>query len=343
MSVPGAPDLDIDLATVLKDTQNVFQNLVKTRKDLRSSQLEAKVNRDQLQSARQRLESNEHRGSPTEWHRLSKSLSNVIKVVSNRKDITEYEQTIRNLTNENERLKKQIGCLDAEHADALEKQKSQLKQEHAQEAAQYSKQISELIIDKELAASEASIKYDQLQSRIDRIRADNEERCSALVAQYEKMIQSLADQKHKLREENMALQRREMELRDELDHLQNHSTGYMLGMGGRRMAPIGNGGSQWYAEVVETVPLQPTAGSSQTFGGKMTVTKTTEDGKKNSSGGNIQVPLQMKGNDRGTAEVIEVSSSSGGGRGRAQGSPQHPGLGGHVANPRKKRKLFSQY
>ncbi|EAT38098.1 AAEL009977-PA [Aedes aegypti] len=333
-SVPGDPELDIDLTGVLKDTQNVFQTLIKTRRDLRSSQLETKIHKEQLQSARQRLESSDHRGIPSEWNRLSKSLNNVIKVVSNRKDITEYEQTIRQLTEDNERLKKQMSSLEVDHVTALEKQKSALRKEHDKEAAQYSKQISELIIDKELAASEASIKYDQLQSRIDRIRADNEERCQALVAQYEKLIQSLSDQKHKLREENMALQRREMELRDQLDRLQNHSTDYMLGMGGRRVAPIDLGGSQRYAEVVETVPLQ-SAISSQAFGGKMTVTRTED------SASSSQRSLQpMTRNDRGAPEVVEVSSSSG--RGKPQGSPQHPGLGGHVANPRKKRKLFSQ-
>lgn len=138
------------------------QTLIKTRRDLRSSQLETKIHREQLQSARQRLESSDHRGIPSEWNRLSKSLNNVIKVVSNRKDITEYEQTIRQLTEDNERLKKQMSSLEAEHVTTLEKQKSNLRKEHDKEAAQYSKQISELIIDKELAASEASIKYDQL-------------------------------------------------------------------------------------------------------------------------------------------------------------------------------------
>ncbi|XP_062561971.1 cingulin-like protein 1 [Armigeres subalbatus] len=316
-SVPGGSDLDIDLAGVLKDSQNVFQSLAKTRKDLRSSQLEARITKDLLQSARQRLELSDNRGIPHEWSRLSKSLSNVIKVVSSRKNVAEYEESIRKLTEENERLKKQLDCSASNHEEALKKQKSDLKKESDKEAAQYSKQISELTIDKELAASEASIKYDQLQSRIDRIRAENEERCNAIVAQYEKLVQSVSDQKHKLREENMALQRREMELRDQLDRLQNHSTDYMLGMGGRRVAPIAMGGSQRYAEVVETVPLQ-TYGSA-----------------KSSS----QQPVQSKGNDRGVPEVAEVSSTCN--RGRTQGSPQHPGLGGHVAKPRKKRKLFS--
>ncbi|XP_065082261.1 rab11 family-interacting protein 3-like [Ochlerotatus camptorhynchus] len=313
--------VNIILSLVLKDTQNAFQSLIKTRKDLRSSQLEAKINKDQLQSARQRLESNDGGGIPSDWNRFSKSLNNIIKVVSERKDIVEYEQTIRNFSEENESLKKQINSLATNHEKALEKQKNDLKKQLDKELAQHSKQISELTIDKELAASEASIKYDQLQSRLERLNSENEDRCKAIVAQYEKLVQSLSDQKHKLREENMALQRREVELRDQFEHLQNHSTDFLLGMG-RRISPIG--GSQRYAEVVETVPL---------LGSRV----------ENSS----QQSSQMKGIDRGETsvpETVEVSSSSSSNSYRAKnhGSPQHPGVGGHVAKPRKKRKLFNQ-
>lgn len=333
--IPGTPELDSDLSGVLKDTQNAFQSLIKTRKELLGSQLEAKIIKDQLQSTRQRLESINDGGGgmpSSDWNRFSKSLNNVIKVVSQRKDIVEYEQTIRKLSEENESLKKKVNSLEANHEEALHKQKMDLMKQLDKEMIQHRKQMSELTIEKELAASDASIRHDQLQSRLERMKAEHEDRCRAIVAQYEKLVQSLSDQKHKLREENLALQRRELDLRDQLERVQNHSTDFLLGMG-RRISPIGGGGSavggsQRYAEVVETVPLFHSSG-----------TRVEQHGSQQSS----QARRLDRAETSVSAETVEVSSSSSSSyRARNSGSPEHPGTGGHVTKPRKKRKLFTQ-
>ncbi|XP_001842442.2 spindle assembly checkpoint component MAD1 [Culex quinquefasciatus] len=323
MSSPKDLQLDPDLQNTLKEAQNLVQNLISTKTDLKAVQLELKISKSQLESMKQQVETN-NRGANSDWNRFSKSLNNIIKVIGDRKDISDYERTIQNLTQENESLKQQLASSQANHEAALERERLVLKEQIDRETARLAKQISELLIDKELAASAASIRYDKLQSQLDCAKEQHEERRAELEAKYEQLLQTLTDQKAKLREENAALKQREAHLQDQLEQMQNRSTDFLLGRG-QKMAPIGASSSQRYGEVVETVPVV----SSRRSGGINVEESAVDAIQRNSA-----------------ADVVEVSSSSGRSMtSRTQllgGSPQHPGSGGHVTKPRKRRKLFNQ-
>ncbi|XP_055531182.1 centromere-associated protein E-like [Wyeomyia smithii] len=318
--------LDDDLEEILGATQSLFQSFIKTQRDLKSAQLDTKLVTNELNTLKQRIKSDQH-GDLSDWKQFSQKLNNIVQTVSDRKDIAEYERKIATLAEDNIRLKQQLANLNAQHTKEIEQEKRRLKQEHDREKTQYTKQVSELMIHKELAASEASIRYDQLQFKMHHAQQDSEQRYSSMVTQYEKLLQSLSEQKQKLREENTALQKREQKLLNQLDHIQNHSTDYLLGLG-RIATPVE--GCQRYSEVVEIIPR---VCSSQRFG---------QDEEDNEAG--LQTGSTPKQN---TIEVAEASSSLPSTNRHPRNkintpeSPQHPGMGGHIAKPRKKRKLFN--
>ncbi|XP_055621649.1 girdin-like [Toxorhynchites rutilus septentrionalis] len=331
---PEQSALDVDLARALKETKSFFEQFVQIRKDLRCSQLETKLLKDQLESTKKR---NENCNAPSDWNRMSKKLNNIINVIGNRKDIANYERSIRELSDENETLKKELNDLKANHLEAVEREKEKFKAQLDRETAQYTKQISELMLHRELAESEASIKCDQLQARLERSKEEKDECCRAITAQYEKLLHTLTEQKQQLREENHAHLLREQQLLCRLEYVQTHSTNFLLGMG-PSVPPIGSsiaGSQQRVTAVVETVPLERSDGASQ------------RSSQIFSGSSNTLSASQKKFNSQKLKDVIEVSSTTSAVRAREnrlkqQSSPQHPGLGNHIAKPRKRRKLLTQ-
>ncbi|XP_058826831.1 sarcolemmal membrane-associated protein-like [Topomyia yanbarensis] len=327
--------LDADLEGILKETQNLFQNYTKTQRQLNNSKLEIQLSKDELDALKHRVESSAL-CEPSDWNRFSNSLNNIIKTVIDRKDLSEYERTVRQLSDENQNMKQKIVSLETEHATALEQEKIKLKDEWEREASQYKKQISELVIHKELAASEASIRNDQLQSRLDRAHEEIETRSNALKAQYEKLLKTLSEQKQQLREENAILQKREEKLREQLEHIQNHSTNYLLGQG-TTLTPTG---CQRYSQVVETIPFGNRQRASKENANRL----GSQRGSQMVNGANGASAASS--NNTSVIELAEASSSSGFGRSyrnrpNPSDSPPHPGSGGHITKPRRKRKLFN--
>ncbi|XP_053688581.1 uncharacterized protein LOC128737870 [Sabethes cyaneus] len=321
--------LDDDLAGMLTETQGLFQNFIKTQRELKASQLEARLSMNELNTLRQRIKSDEI-NDPSDWKQFSLSLDSILKTISDRKDIKEYEQIIVKLTEENTNMKQQLIHSNVQYTKQLDEAINKLKEEYGREKAQYTKQVSELMIHKELAASEASIRYDQLQFKLEHVQQDSEQRYNSMVSQYENLLQTLSEQKQKLRDENAALQKREENLLEKLNHIQNHSTDYLLGLG-KLATPVE--GSKRYSEVVQIIPR---ASSSNQ--------RPVQHRAEKAIGPQVDITQQ-----RSIIELAEASSSSSStnrpahrNRASTPDSPQHPGSGAHIAKPRKKRKLLNQ-
>ncbi|XP_055591193.1 golgin subfamily A member 6-like protein 26 [Uranotaenia lowii] len=325
--------LDIDLSSILKETQNMFESFHKLRNGLRFSQLEAKLFKDQMTSLKQQMDSS----SSSDWIRFSKNLNNMLQVVSDRKDVAEYESTIQQLKGENDFLKQQLEALKSDRETEINQLKQTNQEQLIRETAQFTKQISELTIHKELAASEASIRYDQLQSRLEKLQQEHESRLGNMAQHYERLLETLTTQKQKLREENETLRRSEENLREQLARIQNHSTDFLMNRS-RTITPSADPlrGSQRYTEVVMTKPCSQ----------KSTTVSATVSQRQSLP---VNESTQANNTTQATHEIAEVSSSSSRNStrsmtssGRINKSPQHPGFGGHVTKPRKKRKLFTQ-